>query len=224
MDIEKSMQIGTLNTMLTVNEKARRRAKCLCFCCGKGGHYISYCPVRPTHPKHGHVDTLCHHPTSPPLHLYCFTLHATRPKRPPNQTNGTIVVPTTVPESQKEAVSPKVSCSNTETLSPDRVIASIGTVVRRKDLEAFARALKARAASLQMVSAPCLSASTAISKNVDNLQNVPTLSDPDGSDVYTDLKSLSESKLDPLYNEQSRDSKAPNSSEPLTIKAGLINK
>ncbi|CAH2294199.1 Hypothetical predicted protein [Pelobates cultripes] len=118
IDIEEPMQIGALNTMLTVTEKARRRAKGLCF--------------------------------------YC----ATGPKRPPNQTNGTIMVPAnpaSVPEPQKEAtvatfqssasVSPKVSCSNTEDLSPDCVIASNGTVVRRQDLKVIEQALKARAAS-----------------------------------------------------------------------------
>ncbi|CAH2218543.1 Hypothetical predicted protein [Pelobates cultripes] len=105
---------------------------------------------------------------SSPWHLYCSTLHATGPKRPPNQTNGTIMVlanPAPVPEPQKEAavatfqssasVSPNVSCSNTEDLSPDCVIASNGTVVCRQDVEAFEQALKARAASSQ-VAASCL--------------------------------------------------------------------
>ncbi|CAH2301942.1 Hypothetical predicted protein, partial [Pelobates cultripes] len=120
-----------------------------------GGHYISYCPICPPRPKHSHVETLCHHPTSPSWPLFCSTLHATGPQRPPNQTNGTITaLANPVPEPQKEAavatsasVSPKVSCSNTEDLSPDSVIASNGTVVCRQDLKVFEQALKARAAS-----------------------------------------------------------------------------
>ncbi|CAH2274609.1 Hypothetical predicted protein, partial [Pelobates cultripes] len=71
------------------------------------------------------------------------TLHATVLKRPSNQVVGTITAlanPAPVPEPQKEAavatfqssafVSPNVSCSKTEDLSPDCVIASNGTVVR----------------------------------------------------------------------------------------------
>ncbi|CAH2305177.1 Retrotransposon-derived PEG10 [Pelobates cultripes] len=125
MDIEEPMQIGALNTMLTVTEKARRKAKGLCFYCGKGGHYISYCPIRSHHPKQSHVGALYHHPASPPWPLFCSTLHATGPKRPPNQTNGTITAlakPAPVPEPQKEAAvatfqspasfSPNVSCFN----------------------------------------------------------------------------------------------------------------
>ncbi|CAH2220279.1 Retrotransposon-derived PEG10 [Pelobates cultripes] len=180
MEIEEPMQIGELNTMLTVNEKARRRAKGLCFYCGKEGHYISYCPIRPPRSKHNHVGARCHHPTSPSWPLFCSTLHATGPKRPPNQTNGTITAlanPAPFPEPQEEApfqssasISPKVSCSNTEGLSPDCVIASNGTVVRRQDINAFEQALKARAASPSR-----LLASTAFSDD-HNLKNVPTLS------------------------------------------------
>ncbi|CAH2252196.1 Hypothetical predicted protein [Pelobates cultripes] len=162
--------------------------------------------------------------------FFCSTLHATGPKRPPNQTNGTITAlanPAPVPEPQKEAavvtfqspasVSPNISCSNREDLSPGCVIASNGTMVRR-DLNAFEQALKARAASPSR-----LLASTSFSKN-HNRQNVPTLSDPDDSDAYRDMASLFEPKLDHLYNEQSSSSKAPKSTEPFTIKAGLINK
>ncbi|CAH2273025.1 Hypothetical predicted protein [Pelobates cultripes] len=127
--------------------------------------------------SNAHVGALCHNPASRPWPLYCSTLHAPGPKRPPNQTNGTIMVPADpapVPEPQKEAtfqssasVSPKVSCSNTEDLSPDCVIASNGTVVCRQDLKVFEQALKARSASISR-----LLASTAFSKN-NNLQNVP---------------------------------------------------
>ncbi|CAH2306700.1 Hypothetical predicted protein [Pelobates cultripes] len=143
MDIEEPMQIGALNTMLTVTEKARRRATCLCFYCGN----ISYCSIRPPRPKHSHVGALYHHPASPPWRLFCSTLHATGPKRPPNQTNGTITAlanPAPVPEPQREAavatfqcpvsVSANISCSNREVLSPGCVIHSNGTVVCREDL------------------------------------------------------------------------------------------
>ncbi|CAH2321339.1 Hypothetical predicted protein [Pelobates cultripes] len=119
------------------------------------------------------------------------------------QTNGTITAlanPAPVPEPQKEAavatfqssasVSPKIFCSNTEDLSPDCVIASNVTVVRRQDLKVFEKALKARAASPSR-----LLASTAFSKN-NNLQNVPTLADPYDSDAYTDLDFLSDPELD----------------------------
>ncbi|CAH2306526.1 Hypothetical predicted protein [Pelobates cultripes] len=117
--------------------------------------------------------------------------------------------PAPVVQAQKEAavatfqspasVSPNVSFSNTKTLSPDCVLASNGIVVRRQDLDAFEQALKTRTASAQVVNASTtVLATTAISKDVDKLQNIPTLSDPDDSDAYTDLESLSEPELDPL--------------------------
>lgn len=158
---EEPMEIGAVRTRLSSKERDRRRNSGLCFYCGERGHFISFCPTRPSKPKVLSVDTIQTHPVFPESQpgncqgccqpcprsvsekgIQTMAVYeCSTPVEVPPQALGT-----SVPLSKETPIlvsTPTTSCLDDEVLPPDCTYASNGTMVRKQDLKIFEEALKA---------------------------------------------------------------------------------